>query len=135
MDAYLSREAYTSLKALSLVKGNQDGLLLGHMRGHRYFIEKIFPTQKGFFSSQKQYLSLNQLFGDRVIGFFSFEPEEGKTKKILVPLTQGKLYMSIFPQNNGALDIRSYRLDYKDRFFLLPIRLKTSKRRYDGRDS
>jgi hypothetical protein len=125
MDAYLSDEAHSSLEALNMVRGYQDGLLLGHMRGHRFFVEKIFPTQKGFFSSQEQYISLNQHFSDRVIGFFSFNPDERKAKKILAPLTQGKLYLSIHSQGDDALDIRSYRIDYKDRFFLSPIRLKS----------
>jgi hypothetical protein len=125
MDAYLSDEAHSSLEALNMVKGDFDGFLLGHMRGHRYFVEKIFPTQKGFFSSQEQYLSLNQHFGDRVIGFFSFNPDERKTKKILKPLTHGKLYLSIHAQGDATLDIRSYRIDYKYRFYLSPIRLKS----------
>ncbi len=125
MDAYLSDEAYSSLEALNMVRGDQDGLLLGHMRGHRFFVEKIFPTQKGFFSSHEQYISLNQHFSDRVIGFFSFNPDERKAKKILAPLSQGKLYLSIHSQGDNALDIRSYRIDYKDRFYLSPIRLKS----------
>ncbi len=124
MDAYLSKEASSSLEALNIVRGDQDGLLLGHLRGHRFFVEQIFPTQKGFFSSQKQYLSLNQHFCDRVIGFFSFNPDERRAKKILAPLTQGKLYLSIHSQGDDTLDIRSFRIDYKDRFYLSPIRLK-----------
>ena len=125
MDAYLSEEAHSSLEALNILKGEHDGLLLGHMRGHRFFVEKIFPTQKGFFSSQKQYISLNQHFSDRVIGFFSFNSNEQKAKKVLAPLTQGKLYLSIHSQGDDALDIQSYRIDYKDRFYLSPIRLKS----------
>ncbi|NOR11633.1 MAG: hypothetical protein GQ545_00065 [Candidatus Aminicenantes bacterium] len=125
MDAYLSKEASSSLEALNIVRGDQDGLLLGHLRGHRFFVEQIFPTQKGFFSSQKQYLSLNQHFCDRVIGFFSFNPDERRAKKILAPLTQGKLYLSIHSQDDDTLDIRSFRIDYKDRFYLSPIRLKS----------
>ncbi|MEE9500579.1 MAG: hypothetical protein V3V48_00755 [Candidatus Aminicenantaceae bacterium] len=125
MDAYLSKEASSSLEALNIVRGDQDGLLLGHLRGHRFFVEQIFPTQKGFFFSQKQYLSLNQHFCDRVIGFFSFNPDERRAKKILAPLTQGKLYLSIHSQGDDTLDIRSFRIDYKDRFYLSPIRLKS----------
>jgi hypothetical protein len=125
MDAYLSDEVHNSLKALSLVKGDHDGLLLGHMRGHRFFVEKIFPTQKGFFSSQEQFLSLNQHFADKVIGFFSLNPDERKVNKILTPLYQGKLYLSIHPQSDSTLDIRFYRIDYKDRFYLSPIRHKS----------
>jgi hypothetical protein len=125
MDAYLAEEAYNNLKALNIVKGDQDGFLLGHIRGHRFFIEKIFSTQKGFFSSKEHFLVLNQHFENRVIGFFSFNPDERKAQKILTPLTQGKLYLSIHSESDATLDIRSYRIDYKDRFFLSPIRLKS----------
>jgi hypothetical protein len=125
MDAYLSEEAYTSLAALNIVRGDHDGLLLGHMRGHRYFVEKIFATQKGFFTSQDQFLSLNRHFGDRVLGFFSFNPDERKAKKILTPFAQGKLYLSIHSQADAKLDIQTYRIDYKDHFYLSPLRLKT----------
>jgi hypothetical protein len=125
MDAYLSDEVQSSLEALNIAKGDHDGLLLGHIRGHRFFVEKIFPTQKGFFSSQEQFLSLNQHLGDRVIGFFSFNPDERKANKILTPFTQGKLYLSIHSQGDTTLDIRSYRIDYKDRFYLSPIRHKS----------
>jgi hypothetical protein len=125
MDAYLSKEAHNSLEALNMVRGDQDGLLLGHKRGHRFFIETIFPTQKGFFATEEQFLSLNQHFENRVIGFFSFNPDERKAKKILAPLTQGKLYLCIHSMDEKALDIRSYRIDYKDLFYLSPIRLKS----------
>jgi hypothetical protein len=125
MDAYLSEEAHSSLEALNMMRGDHDGFLLGHMRGHRFFVEKIFPTQKGFFSSQEQFLSLNQHFSDRVIGFFSFNPDDRRAKKILAPLTQGKLYLSINSQSKNTLDIRSYRVDFKERFYLSPIRLKS----------
>ena len=125
MDVYLSDEARSFLEGLNMVRGDQDGLLLGHMRGHRFFVEKIFPTQKGFFSSQEKFLSLNQHFGDRVIGFFSFNPDERKASKILIPLAQGKLYLSIHTKGENTLDIQPFQIDYKDRFFLSRIRLKS----------
>ena len=125
MDVYLSDEAQSFLKALSMLKGDQDGLLLGHLRGHRFFVEKVFPTQKGFFTSPEQFLTLNGHFNDRVIGFFSFNPGEGKAQKILVPLAQGKLYLSIHTRDEKGLDIESFRIDFKDQFFLSPIPLKS----------
>jgi hypothetical protein len=125
MDVYLSDEAQSFLKALSMVKGDQDGLLLGHLRGHRFFVEKIFPTQKGFFASPEQLLTLNEHFNDRVIGFFSLNPGESKAQKILMPLAQGKLYLSIQTRDEKGLDIQPFRIDFKDQFFLSRIRLKS----------
>jgi len=125
MDAYLSKEAKTFLEALNIMRGDQDGLLLGHKRGHRFFIEKTFPTKKGYFSSLEEYMSLDRHFGYRVIGFFSFNPDEGKIRKILKPIAQGKLYLSIVTQDSGTMDFQSYRIDFEDRFFLSPVRLKS----------
>ncbi len=126
MDAYLSEEAYRSLEALNIARGDQDGLLLGHIRGHRFFVEKIFPTQKGFFSNLEHYLSLSHHFENRVIGFFAFNTDERKIRKILAPIGQGKLYLSLHPQEGGTLDIRPYRIDFQGQFYLCPIRLKPS---------
>jgi hypothetical protein len=125
MDVYLTEEAHSFLQAINMVKGDHDGLLLGHKRGHRFIVEKIFPTHRGFFSSQEQYIALNRHFGDRVIGFFSFNPDERKVNKILGPLAQGKLYLRINTQGDDTLDIQPFRIDFEDRFFLSPIRRKT----------
>jgi hypothetical protein len=70
-------------------------------------------------------MSLERHFGYRVIGFFSFNPAEERAEKILKPFAQGKLYLSIISQDNDAMDIRSSRVDFKDRFYLTPIRLKS----------
>lgn len=129
MDVFLTEETHRSLDALSIVGGSHDGLLLGHKRGHRFFVEKIFPTQKGFFSSLEHYLGLNRHFEDRVIGFFSLNPDDRKANKILVPFAQGKLYLSVRSTDEGTLVIRPYCIDYKGKFYLSPIRLKSRVRR------
>jgi hypothetical protein len=129
MDAYLSDKAYRSLEALNIARSNQDGLLLGHLRGRRFFVEEIFPTKKEFFSNLEHYLSLNHHFENRIIGFFAFNPDERKARKILAPIGQGKLYLSLHPQEGGVLDIRPYRIDFQGQFYLCPIRLKPSIRK------
>lgn len=129
MDAYISKEAHQTLAALSLIfsESNSDGLLIGHKRGHRYFVEKIFPTLKGFFPSQEKYLAMNELFEEKILGFYSFSKDEEKNKKILKPFAHGKLFLQIRLNKNKKMTIKSYVIDYKNEFFLSPIHLKSNK--------
>lgn len=125
MDACLLEEAYQSLEALGTIatKSNSDGLLLGHIRGHRFIVERIFPTQRGFFQSLDNYFSLNQIFDDEILGFFSFFPEEKKMKKILAPFAFGKLILQIQFNRQNKMVIKPFLLDYDKEFYLSPIRL------------
>jgi len=125
MDAYLSQEAYQSLAALILISSssNSDGLLIGHKRGHRFFVEKIFPSLPGFFPSLKKYHELDQLFNGKLLGFFSFKPDEKKIKKILAPFACGKLFLEINLIQQKKMAIKSYVIDYENEFFLLPVKL------------
>jgi hypothetical protein len=128
MDAYLSREARQSLTALRLVSSNAlpDGLLLGHKRGHRFFVEKILPSLKGFFSSLKKYQELDEFYEGKVLGFFSFHPDEKKIKKILAPFAYQKLFLEINLNTQKKIAIKPHVIDYDKEFFLVPIKLKNS---------
>ena len=124
MDAYISAEARQFLQAQIIMGARIDGFLLGHKRGRRLFVEEILPTQKGFFPSYEKYAALNTHLNDRIIGFFSFNPEENTTQKILAPFAQGKLFLDITPRDGDKLDIESYIVDFDERFYLSPIKLK-----------
>jgi len=125
MDSYLSQEAYKSLTALNIISSSSssDGLLIGHRRGHRFFVEKIFPSLPGFFPSLKKYHELDQLFNGKLLGFFSFNPDEKKLKKILAPFACGKLFLEISSNQQKKMTIKSYVIDYENEFFLLPVGL------------
>jgi len=129
MDAYLSREARQSLTALRLVSSNAlpDGLLLGHKRGHRFFVEKILPSLKGFFPSLKKYQELDEFYEGKVLGFFSFHPDEKKIKKILAPFAYQKLFLEINLNTQKEMAIKPHVIDYDKEFFLVSIKLKNSK--------
>jgi hypothetical protein len=125
MDAYLSQEAYQSLNAINLISSSSgsDGLVIGHKRGHRFFVEKIFPSVPGFFPSLKKYHELDQLFNGKLLGFFSFRPEEKIIRKILAPFACGKLFLEISSNQQKKITIKSYVVDYENEFFLLPVGL------------
>jgi hypothetical protein len=126
MDAYLSREAYRFFLGLNLVsmKPNQEGLLIGHKRGHRFFVEKVFPTKKGFYSSLENYFALEEHFRGKLIGFFTYEADTKKKRKILLPFACGQLFFDIHLTKKKKMTIKSYVIDYKKDFYLLPVNLK-----------
>ncbi len=126
MDAYLSRDALKYLQALNLISSSAsvDGLLIGHTRGHRYFVEKVFPTKREFIGSLQNYLNLDQLFDGKIIGFYSFQNDPKKIKKILAPFAYGKLFLEIHSTSQKELDIKSFIIDFDNKFFLSPITLK-----------
>jgi len=129
MDAYLSHEACQSLNFINLISSSSisDGLLIGHKRGHRFFVEKILPSLPGFFPSLKKYHELDQFFNGKLLGFFSFNPDEKKIKKILAPFACGKLFLEISSNQQRKITIKSYVIDYENEFFLLPVGLTSQE--------
>jgi len=129
MDAYLSREAFQTLQVLSLLPPHTvpDGLLIGHRRGHRYFVERVLPTQKGFFPSVEKYFTINKLCSHKILGFFSYLPEEKRIKKIFAPFAFGKLLLKIRSEGRDNMTIEPFVIDYEKEFHLSSIPLRLSK--------
>lgn len=123
MDAYLSREAQQFLTASGLISHHSSGLLLGHLRGHRFFVEQAFPFPINSPLSLKKLLQLHQHFQDRIIGFFSFQSNDKNLDRFMTPLALGKLFLQIDFQE--TMVFRPFRIEYADKFFLDPIKLKT----------
>lgn len=123
MDVYLSREAWQHLKAIFIISSKTHGFLIGHKRGHRFFVEKILPSSKSSSLSLQKQLQLNRLFEDRIIGYFSFDADKGLLDRILVPHATGKLFLKIIPTEGDRLTINPFVIDYDERFHLLPIKI------------
>ncbi len=126
MDVYFSPDAYNHLKAHTLVvkPNTADGLVIGHRRGPAFFVENFLPTSKGFFPSEEKYHSLRDLFHDKLIGFFTFFPDEKKAKKILAPFACGKLYLEVSTDKAKRLSIKPFLIEYEKGFMLSPLRCK-----------
>lgn len=129
MDAYLSGEVFYTLQAVSLLRtpSASDGFLIGHIRGHRFFVEKAFVTGRGFFPSPEEYTRLNRHFEERILGFFTFSGEERRIKRILGPFSHGKLLLQIETIDPPKIQIRAWLIEFDKDFYLSPIRLKSSK--------
>jgi hypothetical protein len=126
MEVFLSPETIQSLSLLQYGLSNtvSDGFLIGHKRGGLFFIEKAFPSQKGFFSSLGEYFELKQKLDDKLLGFYSFQTNESKLKKILAPVAYGKVYLRIEANHTDRLEIKPFIIEYDQDFYLLPIDLK-----------
>jgi len=129
MDAYLSREALQHLQALNLISSSlhSEGLLIGHKRGHRCFVEKVLPIP-GFITSPQKYFDLDQIFDGKIIGFYSFQTDPKKMKKILAPFAYGKLFLEIHSTSQKKVYIKSFVINFENKFFLSPIKLKENKK-------
>jgi hypothetical protein len=129
MEVLLSEEATRSFSALecSLSNTNTDGFLLGHKRGDLFFVEKIFPSQKGFFSSDKEYFAMRQNFDDKILGFYSYQMNESKLKKILSPIAYGKIFLRFDRNKGNQWVIKPFAIEHNEGFFLLPINLKSAR--------
>jgi hypothetical protein len=130
MDVYLSPDASKALRAVCLLTAlpKTEGLLIGHTRGYRYFVESILPAARGCFSSLGNYYQVNELYGGKIIGFFSFRPGRKNIKKILAPFAYGKIFLRLGKSPKGKLTAKSYVIEYRTGFFLAPVAIKIPER-------
>ena len=129
MEVFLSTEAIRSLSALQCSYPNTiaDGFLIGHKRGDMFFVERILPSQKGFFSSRQKYFELREKLEDKILGFYSFHTNESTLKKILSPLAFGKIFLRLELDKNNRWDMQSFAIEHDQDFFLLPVNLKSAQ--------
>jgi len=128
MEVFLSKEASQSFSALQcgLPNMNTDGFLIGHKRGNMFFVEKILPSSKGFFSSPQKYFKLKKRLGDKILGFYSFQMNERQLKKILTPFAYGKIFIHLDLDITDRLEIKPFAIEHDQNFFLQPLNLKSA---------
>jgi hypothetical protein len=131
MDVYLSEEARQHLRAQALESPRRraGGLLLGHRRGGRFFVERIHPCSSGPFPSPRAYWALDDVFEGKIIGFYSSgrraRPRPGKWP----PFACNKLYLEYDPHPQKGLVLKPAVVDYSDSFFLVPATLAPRPKR------
>jgi hypothetical protein len=129
MDGYLTSEALQALNALNAMAPGKklSGFLIGHKRGHRFFVEKIFPAPLGFRLNFKNFSRLDRLFQDNVIGFYSLGAGEKQGKKLFQPFACGKMYLDGRRSGRKNLRFKASLIDFKGGFVLEPIKLILEK--------
>lgn len=125
MEAFLVQQAFREIKALSLSpsKKIQAGFLLGHSRGPRIYIEKIWPSNSGFKQAAKIYWQLEKTLGQEIVGFFLFPALNRAWPSILKPFACGKILMEINLKEDGSFSFNCSMIDFRHTFCLVPCPL------------
>jgi hypothetical protein len=125
VDAFLSADAGRALRALSVLptaKG-ASGLLIGHKRAGRFFVESVLPAPAGFKPGAGNFPALNDIFGGRIIGFFVAGTGPAARKPFLQPLACGRLLLEIGRGKSKSGAYRAFVVDYDGRIKAAPIAL------------
>jgi hypothetical protein len=125
MDVYLGEQArrYLSAQTLEISRGETTGLLLGHLRGPRFFVEQIYPCRLGPNLGIQKYRALCRIFEDKIIGFYSSGRRAGEGKPKFPPFAVNKLYLEFAPHPGKGLTLRPAVLEYTGSFRLVSIPL------------
>lgn len=125
MDVFLSAAAQQTLQALSVLSPakSASGLLLGHKRAGRFFVEAAFPAPAGFRPSPENFPLLNETFQGRIVGFFLFDGGPADRRAFLQPLACGRCFVAVARRKSGIFSCRGFVVDYDGRFRLDPINI------------
>ncbi|MBN1272472.1 MAG: hypothetical protein JXB26_09390 [Candidatus Aminicenantes bacterium] len=125
MDVTISREARESFSILNISGSlpQASGFLLGHKRGHRFYIEKILNTGKDLSSLISRFYEVDRLCDGLIVGFFTSLPDQNTLNKVLAPFSCGMLLVKVIPQEKKPA-IEAYMIDYEGEFILTPLPIK-----------
>lgn len=118
MDVYLTWEAREYLEGLAFSRSCLDGILLGHKRGHEYYIEQVFPYPEVLSLTDEEFTQINRHFNDRVMGFYFFNSDKEIAQKLLGPFSMGKILIRIETDKKKHLKMDSFSIDYDEKFCL-----------------
>ncbi|MGB7296955.1 MAG: hypothetical protein WBC70_15330, partial [Candidatus Aminicenantales bacterium] len=125
MDVYLSEGARRYLRAqiLEISRGGTGGLLLGHRRGPRFFVESVYPCPLRLFLSVEKYHALSHVFDDKIIGFYSSSGRMEDIERRLPPFAVNKLYLEFGLHRRKGLTLRPAVIEYDGSFHLVPVEM------------
>ncbi len=131
MDVYLTEEAWQHLRAQALESPRRKtgGLLLGHRRGGRFFVETIYPCSFGPFPSARKYWALDGVFEGKIIGFYYSGRRLGSAARKWPPFSTNKLYLKFDPHPKKGLTLRPAVIEYSGSFHLVPAALAPRPKR------
>ncbi|MBM3295124.1 MAG: hypothetical protein FJY82_11475 [Candidatus Aminicenantes bacterium] len=127
MDAFVTAEAWASLEALGRLspRGKPLGYLIGHTRGKRFFVERIFTVPGRSWPSLEDHYVIDRMFAGRVIGFFAFRPDRRTAGALSAPHAAGKAFLSLHSARRpGKIKAAVFVVDFdgRFRFVRLPFR-------------
>ena len=122
----ITREAAAGIDALRILRPEPStwGLLIGHRRGPRIFVERIFPAAAGaVFPPHSGLDELDRLFGRKVVGFFAVRPGAALMKSLLGPYLYGRVLLDVRFSREKAV-LKPFLVEFDRAFFLAPVPLE-----------
>lgn len=125
MDVLITPEARREVEALRAVRpaASTWGFLVGHRRGFRFIVEKVFPAGAGRAWPEERLLAgLDGIWPGRVIGLFAVRIGPAFKKAVLGPAWFGKLVIHL-NLTSGPAAVRPFVVELGRKFRLVPIPL------------
>ena len=125
MDVFISREAAADIEALNILRPGPGawGFLIGHKRGRRVFVERLFPAFAGAVPPQAERLDeFDRRLAGRTIGLFAVRPGAAFKKALLGPYFYGRPFLGLRFSKRGP-DVEAYVVEFDRTFFLSPVPL------------
>src|SRR4030042_1205350 len=98
MDVLITPEAKREIDALRVVRPRPPtwGVLIGHKRGFRFIVEKVFSAGgAGTLPDERLLVGLDGIWPGRTIGLFAVRPATAFKKAVLGPAWYGKLIIQM----------------------------------------
>lgn len=133
MDVLITREASLEIQALGIVRPKTPawGLLIGHKRGFRFFVEKILAAGNASpGAAARRFREIERLWPGKVIGLFAVRPGAEFKRALLGPFFYGKLFVELRLSENRP-EARPFIVEFDHKFRLLPISLESPVRGTD----
>jgi len=130
VDVLITPEARREIEALRAVRPASStwGILIGHKRGFRFIVEKVFPAGSGqVLPDERVFAGLDGIWPGGVIGLFAVRLSASVKKAVLGPLFYGKLVLELGATAQKQ-SVRPFVVEFERRFFLARILLVTAGR-------
>ena len=125
VDVLITPEAKRELEGLRVFKPRPGtwGVLVGHVRGFRFIVEKAVPAGRpGTVPDESLLAGLDAVWPGRTIGLVAVRPGAAFRKSVCGPAWYGKLVLEL-AGTIGAPAIRPSVVEFERKFFLAPIAL------------
>ena len=131
MDVYLSEMARRHLRAQGLESPRRRarGLLLGHRRGGRFFVEGIYPCVFGLFPAARKYWALDGVFEGKIIGFYCSGRRTRTRAGEIPPFAYNKVYLEFDSHPDKGLVLKPAIVEYSEDFHLVPVAMAARPKR------
>jgi len=125
MDVYFAAEALDFLRAQALAskKRRGSGILLGHVRGRRFFVETIYPCPEKEYAGEAGFWSLQETFKHRIIGFYSTRSDSRSASRLFRPFACGKIFLRLGLLPRNRISLRPLVIEFNGAFSLHSIPL------------